>query len=31
MLGACDDTIPGMLMAAASLDLPTIILPGGRG
>lgn len=31
MLGACDDTIPGMLMAAASLDLPTIILPGGPG
>lgn len=29
MLGACDETIPGMLMAAASIDLPTIILPGG--
>ena len=29
MLGACDETIPGMLMAAASIDLPAIILPGG--
>lgn len=29
MLGACDETIPAMLMAAASIDLPTIILPGG--
>lgn len=29
MLGACDETIPGMLMAAASIDLPTILLPGG--
>lgn len=29
MLGACDETIPGLLMAAASIDLPTIILPGG--
>lgn len=29
MLGACDETIPGMLMAAASIDLPTIVLPGG--
>ena len=29
MLGACDETIPGMLMAAASVDLPTVILPGG--
>ena len=29
MLGACDETIPGMLMAAASIDLPTVILPGG--
>ncbi len=29
MLGACDETIPAMLMAAASLDLPTVILPGG--
>jgi dihydroxy-acid dehydratase len=29
LLGACDETIPAMLMAAASLDLPTIIVPGG--
>lgn len=29
MLGACDETVPAMLMAAASVDLPTIILPGG--
>ncbi len=28
-LGACDETIPAMLMAAASLDLPSIVLPGG--
>ena len=31
LLGACDETIPGMLMAAASLDVPTIMLPGGPG
>ncbi|WP_375479784.1 dihydroxy-acid dehydratase [uncultured Jatrophihabitans sp.] len=29
MLGACDETIPAMLMAAASIDLPTIVIPGG--
>lgn len=29
MLGACDETVPAMLMAAASVDLPTVILPGG--
>ena len=29
MLGACDETIPAMLMAAASIDLPAILLPGG--
>ncbi|MEO6511752.1 MAG: dihydroxy-acid dehydratase, partial [Nocardioides sp.] len=29
MLAACDETIPAMLMAAASIDLPTVILPGG--
>ena len=29
LLGACDETIPAMLMAAASLDLPAIVLPGG--
>lgn len=28
-LGACDETIPAMLMAAASIDLPAIVLPGG--
>lgn len=31
MLGACDETIPGMLMAAASLDIPAVLLPGGPG
>jgi dihydroxy-acid dehydratase len=31
LLGACDDTIPAMLMAAASTDLPAILLPGGPG
>ena len=29
MLGACDETVPAMLMAAASIDLPTVVLPGG--
>ncbi len=29
MLGACDETIPAMLMAAASINLPAILLPGG--
>jgi dihydroxy-acid dehydratase len=29
LLGACDETIPAMLMAAASLDLPTVLVPGG--
>jgi dihydroxy-acid dehydratase len=28
-LGACDETIPAMLMAAASVDLPSVLLPGG--
>lgn len=28
-LGSCDKIVPGMLMAAASLDLPTIFLTGG--
>lgn len=28
-LGACDETIPAMLMAAATIDLPAILLPGG--
>jgi len=31
LLGACDETIPGMLMAVASLDVPSIMLPGGPG
>lgn len=31
LLGACDETIPGMLMAVASLDIPSIMLPGGPG
>lgn len=29
MLCSCDKIVPGMLMAAASLDLPTIFVPGG--
>ncbi len=29
LLGSCDKIIPGMLMAAARLDIPAIILPGG--
>lgn len=28
-IGACDETLPAMLMAAASVDLPSIVLPGG--
>jgi len=28
-LASCDKVLPGMLMAAARLDLPTIFLPGG--
>src|SRR6202020_2949483 len=28
-LGGCDETIPAMLMAAASVDLPAVVLPGG--
>jgi len=28
-LASCDKILPGMLMAAARLDLPTIFLPGG--
>lgn len=28
-LASCDKILPGMLMAAARLDLPTVILPGG--
>ncbi|MEP6696180.1 MAG: IlvD/Edd family dehydratase [Pseudonocardiales bacterium] len=29
LLGGCDKTIPALLMAAASVDLPSIVLPGG--
>ena len=29
LLGGCDKTIPAMLMAAASVDLPAIVVPGG--
>ena len=29
LLGSCDKIIPGMLMAAARLDIPAILLPGG--
>ena len=29
LLGSCDKTVPGMLMAAAQLDLPTILVNGG--
>ncbi|HEV7215038.1 MAG TPA: dihydroxy-acid dehydratase [Chloroflexota bacterium] len=29
LLGSCDKTIPAQLMAAASADLPAILLPGG--
>jgi L-arabonate dehydrase len=31
LLGACDETIPAMLLAVASLDVPAIMLPGGPG
>ena len=29
LLGSCDKIVPGMLMAAARLDIPCIFLPGG--
>lgn len=29
LLGFCDKIVPGMLMAAARLDIPGILLPGG--
>lgn len=29
LLGSCDKTVPGMLMAAARLDIPCIFLSGG--
>lgn len=31
MIASCDKIIPGMLMAAARLDLPTIFITGGPG
>lgn len=31
MVASCDKIIPGMVMAAARLDLPTIMLTGGPG
>jgi len=31
MISSCDKINPGMLMAAARLDLPTVFLPGGPG
>jgi hypothetical protein len=27
--GGCDTTIPSLLMAAASVDLPAVVVPGG--
>jgi dihydroxy-acid dehydratase len=29
LLGGCDKTIPSLLMAAASVDLPAVVAPGG--
>src|SRR3954468_3492127 len=29
LMGGCDKTIPSLLMAAASVDLPAVVLPGG--
>ncbi len=29
LLGGCDKTIPSLLMAAASVDIPAIVIPGG--
>lgn len=31
LLAACDDTIPAMLMAVGTTDIPAIVLPGGPG
>ena len=31
LLGSCDKIVPGMLMAAARLDLPAIVVAGGPG
>ncbi len=30
LLGSCDKIVPGMLMAAARLDIPAILVVGGR-
>lgn len=29
LLGSCDKTVPGMLMAAARMDIPALLVPGG--
>jgi len=29
LLGGCDKTIPALLMASASVDLPAVVVPGG--
>jgi dihydroxy-acid dehydratase len=29
LLGGCDKTIPALLMAASSVDLPAVVVPGG--
>ena len=29
LLGSCDKTVPGMLMAAARLGIPAVVVPGG--
>jgi dihydroxy-acid dehydratase len=29
LLGGCDKTIPSLLMGAASVDLPAVVIPGG--
>ena len=29
MLPGCDKIVPGMIMAAARVDIPTVIIPGG--
>src|SRR6476659_6500355 len=29
LLGGCDKTIPALLMAACSVDLPAVVIPGG--
>ena len=30
LLGGCDKTIPALLMAAASVDLPAAVIPAAR-